>query len=116
MGFKFKVAVIEAEAKQIRRVARKTKKKWITEDIADLMEKRRQLKIIEKNTAYCIINQEIRKKNVTKPERNRPMASAKTSKYTAEVLSRQCTKTLKKSAHPENVLFLNKKNLWHHLR
>ena len=40
---KFKV-VSEATVEQISRVERKTKLKWMNEDILDLMEKRRQVK------------------------------------------------------------------------
>ena len=57
---------------------------------------------------HCIKKSE---KNVMKPKRRGSMTSEETSNYTAEVLSRQCTKTLEKSletkskhAHPHNYL------------
>ena len=87
-------------------VESETKQK-ITEDILDLMEKRRQVKNNrEKNET---LQREIRKK-VMKPKRSGSMTSEGTSKYTTEVLIRQCTqKTLKSlekknHVHPQDVL------------
>ena len=40
----FKVPITEAAEEQIPRVEMKTKQKWITEAILDLMKKRRQVK------------------------------------------------------------------------
>ena len=48
----FKVATSETAEKQIPRVERKTKQRWMTEDILDPMEKGGKLKIIEKNTKH----------------------------------------------------------------
>ena len=44
---KFKVPITEAAEEQIPRVERKTKQRWMTENILDFMEKKRQIKKYE---------------------------------------------------------------------
>ena len=113
---KSKEAVSETVEEQISRVKRKTKQRWRTEDIFDFMKK--------KKVAYKIEKLSIKQseKSVMKPKRSGSMTSTETSNRTAEVPSRQCTKTLKKSlerkpANPSNDLnhktmtsFLKKKS------
>ena len=45
---KFKVAITEAAVKQIPRVERETKQRWMTEDILDLVEKKASKKLSTK--------------------------------------------------------------------
>ena len=52
--------VTEAEAKQVSRVERKTKQKWMTEDVLELIEKRRLVKMNREK--YEKLNKETRKK------------------------------------------------------
>ena len=53
-----------------------------------------KVKIIENNMKHYTGKLE---KNVTRPKRSGSLTSAETSNYTTEVLSRKCSKTLKKS-------------------
>ena len=69
--------------KQIPKVERKSKQKWITEDISDSMEKKgSKKKIIQKNTKYYVRKSE---KNVMKPKKSGSITSGETSNYTTKV-------------------------------
>ena len=69
---------------QIPRVKRKTKQRWMTDDILDLMEKRSK-RSIEKNTKHCIrksekyVMKQKRSGSMTKQKRSGSMTSAKAS-------------------------------------
>ena len=86
---KFKAIIPEAAEEQIPKEERKIKQRWMTEDILDLMEKRRHVK--NKKHCTCIRKSE---KNVMKQMRSGSMTSVEKSNCTAEVQSRQCKKKI----------------------
>ena len=97
-----KVAITEAAIEQIPRVERKTKQRWMTEDILDLREKRRRVK--NNREKYEAQQKEIKKKcDEAKAHRINDKCR------NIQLHCRKCKKTLKKSlerkpAHPQDVL------------
>ena len=84
---KFKEVIPEAAVEQIPRVKMKTKQRWMTKDILDLMEKMRQLKIKEyKNTKHCKRKSE-KKYEEIKEKLNGLITSADTTNYSADLRS-----------------------------
>ena len=81
--------------KEVPKVKRKTKQRWIAKDTFGLMKNRRQVK--NSKEKYETLHKGNQNKNMMKSKRSGSMTRAETSNYTAEVQSRQCTKTLKKS-------------------
>ena len=58
----FKAAIIEATEEQLPRAEKKTKQRWMTEDILDLMViKEASKKIIKKNMKHCILRKSEKK-------------------------------------------------------
>ena len=82
---------------QIPKVKSKIKQKWVTEDILELMKKRRQ---INNRQVFETLNKEI-VKNVLKPKRIGSTTKAERLNYTTRVLSRQCTETLENPWMPK---------------
>ena len=57
----FKAAITVAAEEQIPRVERKTKQRWMTEDVLDIREKRRRVK--SNGEKYETVHKEIREKS-----------------------------------------------------
>ena len=76
---KFEVVITEAAVEQTPRAKRKTKQKRMTKDI---VKKRRQVNILEKNLEHCI--RKIERKCDEKKKISRSKTSAETPIYTIE--------------------------------